>query len=543
MDALIAGDFNIDLLQIHEKIAFGRFFDKITTSSFFPQITLPTRLSSRRGTIIDNILVKLSDNNICTSNSGIISSRISDHFPYFICLDVFNRRHDPVPKYVQVRHQHPDAINNIKIELSEAQLHNQIDPTSETNPNDSYSIINTAITAALENHFPIRTVKYNKHKHKKSPWITYGIIRSIHTRDRLYNQLKQIPHDSEEYDIRLLNLNTYNKILKNNIRVAKKDYYKACFNRYKNDIKNTWVTINDILNRLKTKKCFPDSFNINNENVTEKTTIVNKFNLLFTEIGPKLASQIMPIENCSYKDYLLNPAQCRFSFNLVTEDIVIKIIDSLKPKKSFGHDLLSTYVLKKIKTEVSKAITIVINQSLATGIFPDSLKIAKVVPVHKKDDASLIENYRPISILPTISKIFERVIFNQVYEHFKSNNLLYSSQYGFRNNHSTELAAMELIDRIILDMDKGEIPINVYMDLSKAFDTLDHEILIHKLNFYGIHGLALDLFKSYLKNRYQYVVCDEYKSDLLNIHTGVPQESILGPVLFLIYINDIMFAS
>ena len=326
-EVVIAGDFNIDLLRIHDKIAFGRFFDTITTLSFYPQITLPTRLSRHRGTIIDNFLMKLADNSISLSNSGIITSRISDHFPYFICLDIIKIKHDSVGKYVQVRDRQPDAINQFKRELLDAKLHDHINTDLHTDPNESYSYIHTEIATALDNHFPVKTVKYKKHKHKKSPWITQGLIRSIATRDRLYKNLKEIPHDNEEYELRSLNLNTYNKILKNNIRVAKKNYFKSCFNRYKNDIKKTWLTINDILNRLKKKNSFPDSFQINNETVTDTSLIANSFNTYFTNIGSNLASQIIPPRDYSFKDYITHPSQHRFVFNLITEEMIINIID------------------------------------------------------------------------------------------------------------------------------------------------------------------------------------------------------------------------
>ena len=152
----------------------------------------------------------------------------------------------------------------------------------------------------------------------------------------------------------------------------------------------------------------------------------------------------------------------------------------------------------------------------------------------------MFENYRPISILPAISKILEKNIFNQLHDYFQDNKLYCKNQYGFRRNHSTEYAALELIDRVILDMDKGEIPFSICIDLSKAFDTLDHKILINKLQYYGIKDTALDLFQSYLSNRRQYVQIGNNKSDTTAITTGVPQGSILGPQLFIIYINDII---
>ena len=166
--------------------------------------------------------------------------------------------------------------------------------------------------------------------------------------------------------------------------------------------------------------------------------------------------------------------------------------------------------------------------------FPDTLKIAKVIPLYKKGDKTLLENYRPNSVLPSISKIFERNIFNQINDHFTYHDLYYNGQYGFREKHSTQLAALELIDRITHALDMGNTPINIYIDLSKAFDTLDHTILISKLQHYGITGAALQLLVSYLSNRKQFVQYGDLLSQKTDILMGVPQGSILGPLLFII---------
>ena len=142
-------------------------------------------------------------------------------------------------------------------------------------------------------------------------------------------------------------------------------------------------------------------------------------------------------------------------------------------------DGISPVLLKHIKHEISKPVTLILNQCLTTGIFPDKLKIAKVVPIYKSDDENIFNNYRPISILPALSKVFEKIVFNQTYAYFDDHNLFFENQYGFRKKHSTELAVLEVIDRITNQLDKGLTPMNIYLDLSKAFDTLDHDRHTH----------------------------------------------------------------
>ena len=183
--------------------------------------------------------------------------------------------------------------------------------------------------------------------------------------------------------------------------------------------------------------------------ISDKLVIANKFNIFFTNVGPDLARKINCPVGCTFTKYLTKRHNHFFKFKNIHENDIEKIIDNLQPKNSSGHDGISTKLLKQMKNSLIKPITLVVNQSLKTGIFPDSLKIAKVIPLFKVDDDTLFNNYRPISILPAISKIFEKIMFIQTYVFFQEFRLFCNSQYGFRTGHSTEFATLELVDNII----------------------------------------------------------------------------------------------
>ena len=200
-------------------------------------------------------------------------------------------------------------------------------------------------------------------------------------------------------------------------------------------------------------------------------------------------------------------------------------------------------ILKQCLDTYIDPLTYLINLSINQGIFPDELKIAKVLPIYKSDDKHLIQNYRPISVLPFFSKIFEKIILNHLENFIESNNILYDNQFGFRKNHSTTHAIITLVEKVSKALDTGKIVVGVYLDLKKAFDTIDHQIVFKKLYAIGIRGNIHDWFKSYLNNREQFVSYNNVQSETKPISHGVPQGSILGPLLFIIYLNDFSRAS
>ena len=523
----IGGDFNINLLDIFRKQHYNTFYENVIHSGFYPKITLPTRL--QYNTLIDNILVNRIDNHV----SGILLETFSDHQIIF----THNKSMTPIKfaRKIVIENETRIAINEFVKQL-EATNWNEFTNNLNSDPNINYNKLIEILQNLKNKTMPRKYIKFKKRKHKKQPWITTGIIKSINKKDEMYKRLIKMSTDTTAYEELKINFKTYQRIIRRSIREAKRTYYHNIFIKYNGNTKKTWQIINSTLNKKNTHSSLPLKFHDNGKILTDPCKIANKLNDFFVNVGTHLNDSTDTLDEID--SYLTERTQSSFNFHTIDSEITLQIIKNMKNKSSRGHDSISNKLIKSAQHILCKPLTLIINQMIHTNIYPNSLKIAKIVPIFKKGDKFLFSNYRPISLLPSLSKIFERVIFLQITQYLNTNNLITNIQYGFRKQHSTELAALHLTDHLIWETNNKQKPLTIFLDLSKAFDSLDHSILLHKLKYYGFVGNSYELIKNYISDRKQFVIYNETESQYLKMKQGVPQGSILGPLLFLLYIND-----
>lgn len=525
---IFIGDINFDILNTRETHS-NRYLSMMSYLGFKSYINSYTRVTQDSSTCLDHIFIRRNkETKNLIPNAIVIETDVTDHFPVYLNISLDNTKHSNTTENKTITKFDEEKFENI---IRSMHWDNIVALNDPEIANNKFVDIFTSIYKECTITKTIQLKKFKKIK----PWITNGIICSIKHRDSLKKRVINNKHNTNL----LLEYRTYRNILNRTIKNAKNRFYANLINTNANNIRKIYKIISDAANENnnKTDKGINvlDNNNLEFSNDTDMANFCNKY---YVNMGVDMASVIKePPAPINIKYPNINKSM---ALKPVSENEIIMQINSLKNNSTPGFDGISSRFIKKYHKYILIPLVHIINLIFSTGIVPSLFKISVVTPIFKKGSKTDIINYRPISVITTFAKIFEKCLKDRLYDYLTLHNILNENQFGFIKTISTNDAIFHLTDNIKKCLDNNEKTIAVFLDLAKAFDTVPHIQLVNTLEYYGVRGVVLNVFRDYLRDRKQKVKIRNTTSDPLVVKIGIPQGTVLGPLLFIVYINSLL---